>query len=202
MEKVKSFKQYVPLAVRTLNDLGSETKNSFHMKSGMATELGEILDPIKKHVAYGKELDVINIKEEVGDLLWYFACNLHLTTENEEVLEKICEPIDKIFLNSFKKENKIEKFKDNQKESLTILTNISNGISIEVVPYYMSAICKMFDIDIFEAMTLNIEKLKKRFPNKFEKEKAVKRDTETERKVLENKKEDTKEEKALQEKKK
>jgi len=44
-----------------------------HSALGLSTEAGELLDAIKKHVYYGKELDKINLFEEVGDLFWYLA---------------------------------------------------------------------------------------------------------------------------------
>lgn len=42
-----------------------------HGAIGIATESGELLDAIKKHVFYSKELDQTNLIEELGDLMWY-----------------------------------------------------------------------------------------------------------------------------------
>ena len=36
-------------------------------------ETGELLDCIKKHTIYQKPLDVENVKEELGDLLFYMS---------------------------------------------------------------------------------------------------------------------------------
>jgi len=44
-----------------------------HAAMGICTEAGEFIDPIKKTVFYGKPLDVVNLKEELGDMLWYIA---------------------------------------------------------------------------------------------------------------------------------
>lgn len=47
-----------------------------HALIGLQTELGEILDTVKKHIYYGKEIDeeaIINLAEEAGDLNWYMA---------------------------------------------------------------------------------------------------------------------------------
>ena len=44
-----------------------------HGAIGIATESGELLDAIKKHVWYGKPLDGANIEEEIGDVCWYLA---------------------------------------------------------------------------------------------------------------------------------
>lgn len=44
-----------------------------HAAMGIATEAGEIVDALKKHIFYGKELDLVNLEEELGDLSWYMA---------------------------------------------------------------------------------------------------------------------------------
>lgn len=48
-----------------------------HGVIGISTESGELLDAIKKQLFYGKNLDLHNVKEELGDLMWYIAtvCN-------------------------------------------------------------------------------------------------------------------------------
>lgn len=42
-----------------------------HGAIGLVTESGELLDAIKKSVFYGKPLDVANVHEELGDLMYY-----------------------------------------------------------------------------------------------------------------------------------
>lgn len=44
-----------------------------HALLGIASELGELADPIKKALIYDKPVDVSNVKEEMGDLPWYVA---------------------------------------------------------------------------------------------------------------------------------
>lgn len=48
-----------------------EQANLMHMAIGIAGEAGELLDAIKKHVVYGKTLDMTNVIEELGDLEFY-----------------------------------------------------------------------------------------------------------------------------------
>lgn len=48
-------------------------KRLLHAGIGLSTEAGEFLDALKKHIFYGKELDRVNLKEEMGDLFWYLA---------------------------------------------------------------------------------------------------------------------------------
>lgn len=48
-------------------------KRLLHAGIGLSTESGEFLDALKKHIFYGKELDKVNLAEEMGDLFWYMA---------------------------------------------------------------------------------------------------------------------------------
>lgn len=47
------------------------TTRMLHAAMGLSTEAGELLDALKKHIFYGKELDLVNIQEELGDMFWY-----------------------------------------------------------------------------------------------------------------------------------
>lgn len=44
-----------------------------HAQIGLAGEVGELATAIQKWLYYGKELDRINVIEELGDLCWYLA---------------------------------------------------------------------------------------------------------------------------------
>lgn len=60
-----------------------------HSFIGLETETAELQDVLKKHIFYGKSLDKINLKEELGDIMWYvaIACD-ELGISLEEVMEK------------------------------------------------------------------------------------------------------------------
>jgi NTP pyrophosphatase (non-canonical NTP hydrolase) len=64
-----------------------------HGAMGMATEAGELLDAVKKHIFYGRTLDTINIEEELGDSMWYFGLIIHALhlMGYETGIEVICE---------------------------------------------------------------------------------------------------------------
>lgn len=67
------IQNYQKLAARTLPQLSSKQEDIQHMIFGMMTELGELVDSYKKHYAYGKQLDEVNVMEELGDIMWYWA---------------------------------------------------------------------------------------------------------------------------------
>jgi NTP pyrophosphatase (non-canonical NTP hydrolase) len=60
-----------------------------HAHLGISSEGGEVADQLKKWLFYGKELDTVNLAEEIGDLFWYcaLACN-ELGIDFESVMEQ------------------------------------------------------------------------------------------------------------------
>lgn len=70
-----TIEQYQQEASRTFLSKGSRDLDVLHCLVGMQTELGELADPFKKQIFYGKELDKTNVAEELADQIWY-AVNL------------------------------------------------------------------------------------------------------------------------------
>ncbi|CAB4159129.1 NTP-PPase_u4 domain containing protein [uncultured Caudovirales phage] len=59
-----------------------------HAAAGVSGEAGELLDAVKKHWAYGKDLDVTNVIEELGDIEFYMqALRTSLSLTRQEILE-------------------------------------------------------------------------------------------------------------------
>jgi NTP pyrophosphatase (non-canonical NTP hydrolase) len=54
-------------------ELTPEDCHRLHMAIGISGEAGELLDAVKKATIYRKQLDIANIVEECGDLLFYIA---------------------------------------------------------------------------------------------------------------------------------
>ena len=44
-----------------------------HGQIGIHTEGGELADAVKRFIRYGKAVDLVNVKEEMGDVFWYCA---------------------------------------------------------------------------------------------------------------------------------
>jgi len=114
------LKEYADYAKQTKAVLGDKLSNNLHMILGMVTETGELTDIFKKNMAYGKEIDWVNVQEEIGDLMWY------------------------------------------------------------VINF-----CTINGFDLEDILKQNVAKLIVRYPNKFSKEKAITRDLDRERKILE-----------------
>jgi NTP pyrophosphatase (non-canonical NTP hydrolase) len=54
-------------------ELTPDDCHRLHMAIGISGEAGELLDAVKKSTIYRKQLDIANIVEECGDLLFYIS---------------------------------------------------------------------------------------------------------------------------------
>ena len=53
-----------------------------HAMLGLPSEVGELIDQLKSFLFYGKEIDIVNFKEEIGDIQWF--CALALRAVNSD----------------------------------------------------------------------------------------------------------------------
>lgn len=70
------MQDYIDKAIRTEStvfNMEDGDDRLLHAGIGLATESAEFLDALKKHIYYGKPLDRVNLREELGDLFWYMA---------------------------------------------------------------------------------------------------------------------------------
>ena len=58
--------------------LPSTVEDRLHAAVGISGEAGELLDAVKKNWVYNKELDSENVKEELGDLMFYITAMMLL----------------------------------------------------------------------------------------------------------------------------
>jgi len=113
------MKDYIEKAMRTnagndwplsriLQD--ESTIDLLHACLGIATEAGELIDPIKKAVFYGKALDKVNLMEEVGDILWYCAILLKYTGHTfDDAMERNIAKLEKRYPDEFTEEDAIDR---------------------------------------------------------------------------------------------
>lgn len=79
-----------------------------HAVLGISGEAGELTDAIKKSVMYGKELNIIHVKEEAGDILWYMSVLLDtIGSSFEEVMQMNHDKLEKRYPSKFSKEDAI-----------------------------------------------------------------------------------------------
>lgn len=70
-----------------IDEMTPQQAHLLHMAIGVAGEAGELLDAFKKYVIYNKELDFLNVVEELGDLEFYMeGIRQELSITRESVL--------------------------------------------------------------------------------------------------------------------
>lgn len=86
LKAMTTDRDYTEVAERLIKD---ENKvRLINAALGLAGESGEVVDIIKKHITYDKPLDIIKLKEETGDVLWYLALLLTaIDSSFEEVMQ-------------------------------------------------------------------------------------------------------------------
>lgn len=172
-----NFEQYRKEAARTCVVLDDESHRQ-HMILGIISEVGELADAYKKHLAYGKELDKVNVLEEIADIFWYVANWVNTRPEYSSSEVKFIKSKD---LETGEEETTPSDFFFTYLQTLHL--GKLNGL---VNKTFSLGIHLGFTIEEVEkALDNNIAKLRVRYPEKFTQEKAMNRDLESERKELE-----------------
>lgn len=97
----------------------TNTIRLLHAGVGLSTEVGEVLDALKKHIFYGKPLDKVNLKEEMGDLFWYMAVMADaLEVDFKEVMERNIAKLTARYGEKFSEERAINRDTDNERKIL------------------------------------------------------------------------------------
>ena len=79
-----------------------------HAALGVAGEAGELVDAIKKHAIYGKPLDLENVREEIGDTMFYLVAALNtLGITMESVLQQNMDKLTKRYPVNYSNEDAI-----------------------------------------------------------------------------------------------
>jgi NTP pyrophosphatase (non-canonical NTP hydrolase) len=173
-----NLNKYQEDAKRTMASLGSYKLNLAHMVIGMSTELGELIVAIENK-------DLINIGEEVADQFWYIANYCTLRNLDLNVFEPFL-TVKKV--NTTRMFLVLTELLDINKKFIAYKKEINIDEEFKLLHFYISelaGICKLYKIDLSQALVKNINKLKVRYPEKFNTKDATLRDLNKERKVLE-----------------
>lgn len=88
--------EYPEFVASRAKQLSNHTEDMLHMAVGISGEAGELLDAIKKVWVYNKTLDIENVREELGDLLFYIQGMANLIgTDLEELIKGNMEKLKK-----------------------------------------------------------------------------------------------------------
>jgi NTP pyrophosphatase (non-canonical NTP hydrolase) len=170
-----TLKEYQKLAKRTCASLGNPKLDIAHMVLGINSEISELEEAIFIND------DKTNISEEISDIFWYIA-NLY-TFLGEELKEEYkgkrpCEyAIELLYSTTSKLQDKAKKYIAYNRDF-----DYSDLKEIEIALWGLS---NFLGIDVYIGLQNNIDKLKIRYPDKFNDKNATQRNLEKERKTLE-----------------
>ncbi len=102
MEIKEFLETYSKSVENNRGHLSNKFEDDIHMMLGVISEAGELADVFKKYMAYGKDIDWVNVKEELGDLVWYIVgfCNINGFTL-DDVMETNMRKLSKRYKNGF-----------------------------------------------------------------------------------------------------
>jgi NTP pyrophosphatase (non-canonical NTP hydrolase) len=172
-----NLKEYQKNATRTCVDLGSEKLNLSHMVMGMCTELSELQDAIENE-------DSVNIGEELADFQWYLG-NYNTLRGYEYTESRALIPaydINDLYYTVSELQDVIKKYVAYDKE----INEKSEKPLLFTLQHLIDSLYLKYELNQEEYLEKNINKLKARYPDKFNTKDALDRDLETERKILES----------------
>jgi NTP pyrophosphatase (non-canonical NTP hydrolase) len=106
-----------------VEEITPHTAHLNHMALLLAGETGELVDAIKKHTIYGKDLDFVNVIEEMGDIEFALeALRAALGINRDEVLSH---NVEKLALRYAKGQYSDQAAKDRADKQIGI--DLSNG---------------------------------------------------------------------------
>ena len=110
--------EYQEQAKRTMANLG-HTMDNIHMCLGLQTESAELSDVFKKFIAYDRPVDWVNVKEELGDLMWYVAnlCNIN-GWNLEDIMETNIKKLEARYPEKFTTESAINRDLETERKIL------------------------------------------------------------------------------------
>lgn len=98
--------------------------DAIHGIVGIATEGGELVESVIKSMVNNKEIDLVNLSEEIGDVLWYIAllCNTFgLSIEN--IMQQNIDKLKLRFPEKFTEENANKRNLESERQLLEQTTN-------------------------------------------------------------------------------
>jgi len=175
-----TWESYLTDSNRTLIDLGKDD-NIIHAAIGIATEIGELKEAF----------DDINRKEELGDIYWYMAIlwrefeldwKSPYIEKSEETIEFLAytECLNSLDFLSKQLLDQAKRVKFYKMSLNKFNTDIIHHISVRLTHILVKS-----DFNFESILEVNINKLKARFPLKFNSSDALNRDLNKEREILE-----------------
>lgn len=116
-ECIKTESPITPELIGRLTD--NRTIRLLHGAMGLITEGAELLDALKKYIFYGKDLDLVNIAEELGDNDWYEALILdEIGKTHNEIWAAVIKKLQARYKGKFNEESATNRNLENERAIL------------------------------------------------------------------------------------
>lgn len=193
-KKNMNWEKYLPLAEKTLSTNfhcdDDFYKKILHAVMGSLTEVEEILENYEDMNLVVNVNKQGSVAEESGDIYWYLSIlfrELNIKDFNYDPSKdfKIDNPFNTLL--SFTKVSL--KFLDLLKKKIYYNKEIQNEVMIDYTIKMYSLLnhyCNQYDANIDSILEKNIDKLRARYGDKFSSERAINRDLDVEKKILES----------------
>lgn len=170
-----NYEQYSPLAIRTAKRISVEMDLA-HAYMGIITEVGEITDAFKKHQMYGKALDLVNLKEELGDAFWYLNLLWTITGKGptQSNWSRFLAPTTYTEMQNF--------LFGLARDAASVACQLQSATAVQCK---LEQLCAWHGITLGDCLRTNIEKLAARYGDKYTDYAALNRNLAAERNVLE-----------------
>lgn len=111
------------MSIKRIEEFQPKSTRALHACLGMAGEVGEISGAIEKWLMYQQTLDTVNLREELGDLLWYFAqmCNA-MDFDMAEIMATNIQKLKHRYPDKFSSEKALEENRDREGEREILAT--------------------------------------------------------------------------------
>ena len=186
-------KEYNKLSEKTLSYnfyvIEQRDKNLLHASMGLMTEVVELIE----NYDLSKKYDKTNIEEEIGDCCWYFSIILReLNLDYDFIKSKTLEPVhekDRLVYN-IRLIKRTAQLLDYHKKMMFYGKPLDEQVYTELfskIAGVFLMIVLVEDLKVDKIFDKNIAKLKARYGEKFNEEKALNRNIDKERNILEKK---------------
>jgi len=114
-----NLRDYCEWTGNTCAHLENSQLDDIHMLFGMSTEVGELMDAYKKNLAYNRPLDMINVSEEIGDIMFYIAsfCRMN-NLDLERIIETNVKKLEARYPEKFNEHHANNRNLDKEREIL------------------------------------------------------------------------------------
>lgn len=189
-----TWKEYLPLAEKTLSEQ-FHCADIFHQKLlhaviGSLTEIEEILQNYDGDSLITDPNKQGSVAEESADIFWYLSIFYReLKLEEQEQITKTTQLPASGYFTLIDLTKVLLSMLDSLKKKIYYNKDIDMEYfqkNVYQAHFHLVQFCNFYSTDISSILDKNIFKLKARYGDKFSSDKAINRDLETERKILEN----------------